>query len=46
MFFGIKHYDGDYIYREMIEQWTKNGVIDKLHCAFSRDPLQDGTYPK
>lgn len=37
LFFGCKHEVGDFIYKEEILNWRDQGVIDRLHLAFSRD---------
>jgi len=36
LFFGCRHPDKDYIYREELEQYAVEGVITKLIVAFSR----------
>lgn len=40
LFFGCRHAEGDFIYRDEIRQWESSGVIDRLHLAFSRDTPQ------
>ncbi|XP_062241495.1 P450 (cytochrome) oxidoreductase b isoform X1 [Platichthys flesus] len=37
MFFGCRHKNEDYMYREELEEAEKNGVLTQLHVAFSRD---------
>lgn len=37
LFFGDQHEAKDYLYREEIEEWTANGVLNKLSLAWSRD---------
>mmetsp|Transcript_25451 Transcript_25451/g.71176 ORF Transcript_25451/g.71176 Transcript_25451/m.71176 type:complete len:1296 (-) Transcript_25451:578-4465(-) len=39
LFFGCRSAATDFIYRELLESYTKNGVLspDGLHVAFSRD---------
>lgn len=37
LFFGCKNRDVDYIYRDELEAYEKEGVLTKLHTAFSRD---------
>lgn len=37
LFFGIKHEHGDFIYKEEILRWRDEGIINRLHMAFSRD---------
>mmetsp|Transcript_7916 Transcript_7916/g.13118 ORF Transcript_7916/g.13118 Transcript_7916/m.13118 type:complete len:693 (+) Transcript_7916:93-2171(+) len=37
LFFGCKYQSVDYIYRDELEQYEKEGVLHKLHTAFSRD---------
>lgn len=36
LFFGCRHADQDFIYRDVFEGYEKSGVITKLHVAFSR----------
>uniref|UniRef100_A0A158PCB9 NADPH--hemoprotein reductase n=1 Tax=Angiostrongylus cantonensis TaxID=6313 RepID=A0A158PCB9_ANGCA len=36
LYYGCRHPDHDYIYREEIEQMVEDGVITDLYCAFSR----------
>jgi cytochrome P450 / NADPH-cytochrome P450 reductase len=35
LFFGCRHPDQDYLYREELEQYAANGIVE-LHVAFSR----------
>lgn len=37
LFFGDRNADKDFIYRDEIEAMQKNGVLDRLDLAFSRD---------
>jgi sulfite reductase alpha subunit-like flavoprotein len=37
LFFGCKKQNGDFIYKEDIQRWTENKIIDSFHGAFSRD---------
>jgi len=37
VFFGCRHSDHDYLYQQELEAFQKDGVIDHLHTAFSRD---------
>lgn len=37
LMFGNRHRDGDYLYREALEDWQKQGVLTRLSTAFSRD---------
>eukprot|EP00537_Pseudo-nitzschia_pungens_P002872 CAMPEP_0172368906 /NCGR_PEP_ID=MMETSP1060-20121228/29634_1 /TAXON_ID=37318 /ORGANISM="Pseudo-nitzschia pungens, Strain cf. cingulata" /LENGTH=1003 /DNA_ID=CAMNT_0013093647 /DNA_START=232 /DNA_END=3243 /DNA_ORIENTATION=+ len=37
VFFGCRHSNHDYLYRDELETFDKDGVIDHLHVAFSRD---------
>lgn len=36
LFFGCRHQDRDYLYREELEHWQESGMLE-LHTAFSRD---------
>ncbi|TRY52171.1 Pyruvate:ferredoxin oxidoreductase/NADPH-cytochrome P450 reductase PNO [Cryptosporidium tyzzeri] len=38
LYFGCRYYDNDYLYREELENYVKEGVITSLNIAFSRDP--------
>jgi len=37
VFFGCRHADHDYLYREELQALKEDGTIDHLHTAFSRD---------
>lgn len=37
LYFGCKHENGDYIYKDEIDQFVKNKILQKYFCAFSRD---------
>lgn len=37
VFFGCRHNDHDYLYRNELEAFEKDGVIDHFNVAFSRD---------
>ncbi len=37
LFFGDQHFDTDFLYQTEWQQWLSNGVLDRLHVAFSRD---------
>lgn len=37
VFFGCRHKDHDWLYRSEMQEFEKEGVITKLHTAFSRD---------
>ncbi|GJP33320.1 hypothetical protein CLOM_g17865 [Closterium sp. NIES-68] len=37
LFFGCRHHDQDYIYREELAAYAESGVLSALHVAFSRD---------
>lgn len=39
MYFGCRHQDKDFIYREELEKYVEDGVLT-LHTAFSRDQAQ------
>ncbi|MFN4295496.1 MAG: bifunctional cytochrome P450/NADPH--P450 reductase [Brevundimonas sp.] len=43
LFFGIAHPDVDYLYREELEQWRAEGVVD-VRLAFSQAPEDEVTY--
>ncbi|KHJ83306.1 oxidoreductase NAD-binding domain protein, partial [Oesophagostomum dentatum] len=36
LYYGCRHPEHDYIYKDEIEQWVSEGVITDLYCAFSR----------
>lgn len=46
--FGERNVDRDYFYRNEIEGWRRDGFIEHLDLAFSRDPIQsaEGTTGK
>lgn len=37
LFFGCKKSDGDFIYKDEIENWVEKQVINVFHGAFSRE---------
>jgi sulfite reductase alpha subunit-like flavoprotein len=37
VFFGCRHSDHDYLYKNELEEFCKDGTISKLNVAFSRD---------
>lgn len=37
LFFGEQHFDTDFLYQTEWQQWHKNGVLDNIDVAFSRD---------
>lgn len=39
LFFGCRHEEGDFIFKDQIKQWVNNGVINKFYPAFSRDSV-------
>jgi cytochrome P450/NADPH-cytochrome P450 reductase len=43
LFFGCRS-DGDFIYKERLEEYSKNGVLSGLHVAFSRKEGVPKTY--
>ncbi|KAJ1607765.1 pyruvate:ferredoxin oxidoreductase/NADPH-cytochrome P450 reductase PNO [Cryptosporidium canis] len=38
LYFGCRYYDMDYLYRQELEDYVKEGIISSLNIAFSRDP--------
>eukprot|EP01006_Ploeotia_vitrea_P057942 TRINITY_DN68505_c0_g1_i1.p1 TRINITY_DN68505_c0_g1~~TRINITY_DN68505_c0_g1_i1.p1 ORF type:complete len:692 (-),score=387.30 TRINITY_DN68505_c0_g1_i1:64-1905(-) len=38
LFFGCRYSDQDWIYRDEMEQWQREGVLTNLITAFSREP--------
>lgn len=40
LFFGDQKATADYIYRDELEGWQKEGVLHRLHTAFSRDQAE------
>ncbi|KAM6148235.1 methionine synthase reductase-like [Rhynchocyon petersi] len=39
LFFGCRHKDRDYLFREELQQFLKDGVLTHLKVSFSRDSL-------
>lgn len=37
LYFGCRHENGDFIFKEEIQKQIKNGVLQKFYPAFSRD---------
>ncbi|MEM9204989.1 MAG: flavodoxin domain-containing protein [Pseudomonadota bacterium] len=37
LFFGDQHEASDYLYRDQIDEWAKNGLLTELSLAWSRD---------
>ncbi len=37
LFFGEQHFDTDFLYQVEWQQWLKQGVLDRVDVAFSRD---------
>ncbi|MDF3129965.1 assimilatory sulfite reductase (NADPH) flavoprotein subunit [Kiritimatiellaeota bacterium B1221] len=37
LFFGEQHFDTDFLYQTEWQQWLKDGVLDRVDVAFSRD---------
>ena len=45
LFFGCRRAEEDFLYRADLEAFETNGVLDALHCAFSREnPSGEKTY--
>ncbi|WBU50292.1 bifunctional nitrate reductase/sulfite reductase flavoprotein subunit alpha [Kosakonia pseudosacchari] len=40
LFFGEQHAATDFYYREELEAWQRDGVLQRFTCAFSRDQAQ------
>ncbi len=40
LFFGDQKADYDYLYQEELERWHKDGLLNQLHLAFSRDQAE------
>ena len=41
LFFGCRHKERDYLYREELEQFLSTGVLSRLFVSFSRDTISD-----
>lgn len=41
LFFGCRHKERDYLYRQELEQYLSTGVLSRLFLSFSRDTLDD-----
>ncbi len=37
LYFGSRHKDSDYLYKEELQSLQASGALSELHCAFSRD---------
>lgn len=42
LFFGCRHKDRDYLFREELRHFLKTGVLTHLKVSFSRDAAPDG----
>jgi len=43
LFFGCRHKERDYLYREELEQFLSTGVLSHLFVSFSRDTISDSS---
>ena len=41
LFFGCRHKERDFLYREELEQFLSTGVLSRLFLSFSRDTISD-----
>lgn len=46
LFFGCRRAEEDFLYREDLEGFRASGVLDALHCAFSRENENEGKNEK
>lgn len=37
LYFGCRHKSEDFLYQEELEKYVEEGVLSKMHLAFSRD---------
>jgi NADPH-ferrihemoprotein reductase len=44
LFFGCRRAEEDFLYRSDLEGFQASGVLDALHCAFSRENPNEKTY--
>ena len=44
LFFGCRRAEEDFLYRSDLEGFEASGVLDALHCAFSRENPNEKTY--
>ena len=44
LFFGCRRAEEDFLYRKDLEGFEASGVLDALHCAFSRENPNEKTY--
>jgi len=44
LFFGCRHSDHDYLYKEELQQFKDRGILTNLYAAFSRDEGKEKTY--
>ena len=40
LFFGEQHFDTDFLYQTEWQQWHKDGILDRIDVAFSRDQAE------
>jgi len=46
LFFGCRHKEKDFLYRDKIESFLEKGILTKLFASFSRDDCEGKTFPR